>query len=93
MPPPSQGWGCEATQGLQIGLPLSFLFIAKDCETPTKRIPWVDMAALGIALFGYGGKGRVPEKWDSLCGGGGWARPTVHSDLAGALSLAGAILG
>lgn len=29
----------------------------------------------------------------TLCGSDGWARPTVHGDLAGALSLAGAILG
>lgn len=28
-----------------------------------------------------------------LCGGDGWARPTVHGDLAGTLGLAGAILG
>lgn len=51
------------------------------------------MVALGAVLSRSGGTGRVSEKWDPVCGGEGWARPTVHSDLAGALGLAGAVLG
>ena len=33
------------------------------------------------------------EKWDSVWGCGGWVPPTVHGDLAGALSLTGTVLG
>lgn len=44
-------------------------------------MPWVGMAA-GVQFCS-----------DTVEGSDGWAQPTVHGDLAGALSLAGAVLG